>query len=695
MGKAKKILAGSLTAVLVVSGTAGALTYIKKNNVKEIPVTKVSGLTQSYYVPDTTLEGYITTSVTQNITVDKDMIIKEVFVSQGDSVSVGDRLIEFDMTLVQMELNIAKLKKQQQQADLTKARNRLTSLKNGGPIEEQSADNLNSPDSETGGSSPSGDMDELSGDDLAKADTSLNGNYLAASMAVPWLLLSADSEETILTDENGAETVFSEETGEENGQGQQENASDSGSEEIPSDNPPDQEGSDPIEDPGFEDPGYEDPEEQEPDMDYSGTDSAGGSEDNSFSDGFIDSAENLPSQTEEELDSVDDHEDGFFNGFPEFYRVLDYDSVPYTGTGTEEDPFVFMVSSSGGKVTARGSFLNKMAGYNEDGTQVLHKGGYWYLLEFHNGDMISDYQDRKASCIGYYLVDGSLLEKPVSPQSEVEFTLSEASQYEEPLPDDPGDFGGDPGGEEPADSTMTREEAIKLQESRISSLELDIQESDIEIAKLEKKLKREVIYSKLDGTVASVGDPLTAVSSGESFIRVKSKDGFYVRGTVGELLLDKMEPGTILKCSSYESGDFEAEVLEVSDYPVNSDSYYGDGNPNVSYYSFTASITDPSVKVSDQDWLTMTLQADASSDGSLVLSKGFVRTQNGVSYVYAQEDGVIRRRNVKVASTVDGGYDVLITEGLSRNDYIAFPYSKDIEEGMKTKEVSAEEMLGY
>ena len=49
------------------------------------------------------------TSAIQNITVDKDMIIQEVYVSKGDEVKKDDKLISFDMTLVQMELNIAKL----------------------------------------------------------------------------------------------------------------------------------------------------------------------------------------------------------------------------------------------------------------------------------------------------------------------------------------------------------------------------------------------------------------------------------------------------------------------------------------------------------------------------------------------------------------------------------------------------------
>ena len=48
-------------------------------------------------------------------------------------VSVGDPLITFDMTLVEMELNIARLRDQQQyDQQLDKAADRLYSLENGG-----------------------------------------------------------------------------------------------------------------------------------------------------------------------------------------------------------------------------------------------------------------------------------------------------------------------------------------------------------------------------------------------------------------------------------------------------------------------------------------------------------------------------------------------------------------------------------
>ena len=83
--------------------------------------------------------------------------------------------MSFDMTLVQMELNIAKLKQQQQEQQLNKAVNRLNSLKNGGKIEESDGE---APD-DTGS-----DTDTESGMDneVASSGTSMNGRYLAAAI---------------------------------------------------------------------------------------------------------------------------------------------------------------------------------------------------------------------------------------------------------------------------------------------------------------------------------------------------------------------------------------------------------------------------------------------------------------------------------------------------------------------------------
>ena len=188
MGKVKKILAGVLVVVIAGSGITAGLMQLKKNSQKTVAVTPVSGLLQEFYTPSTTLDGIITSSATQTVNGDKDLIIDQIYVTKGDAVKKGDPLISFDTTLVEMELNIAKLKKQKLEQDLNKAVNRLNSLQNGGPVEETDAgtdaDNLNSKTGRT--DNDTGD-DDMKPDDTLSSATDMSGNYLAAAMH-PFLL---------------------------------------------------------------------------------------------------------------------------------------------------------------------------------------------------------------------------------------------------------------------------------------------------------------------------------------------------------------------------------------------------------------------------------------------------------------------------------------------------------------------------
>ncbi len=665
MSKVKKIVAGVVVIALVGTAAGGGLMYVRKGNQKEVLVASVSSLVSDYYGTDTSLSGNVYANATQRINVDKDMIIQEIYVSKGDEVKPGDKLISFDMTLVEMELNIAKLKLEKQQQDLATAKKRLTSLQNGGPIldsDTSSADNLIDSGSDSEGTIGSDDEEDM---DLSSALTG-SDNYLAAVMQ-PLLLTAvdgfADEEEDDFL-EDGTEDGASADTG---------SASDY----------------------------YDQPSD---DGGFSSGDSDSGQ------DGFIsDGSEPLspePAPTPslapgmEFVNPNDQNGDpDFIDGEEPFYQILDFDTEPYQGSGTKDDPFLYLCSSAKGKVNVTGSFLNKMAGYNADGTVLLQPGGYWYLLEFHQNDTIADYTNRKKSCTGYYLVQGSLLTKPVDRFAQMDFTLDGAMHYENDNedPDIPIDNGGGDGS-----SSLSRSEAIKIQKNRIASLELDVQESEINISKLEKKASRQLITSKLDGIVTTVGDAATGTNSeSDSFLAVKSKDGYYVQGTVSELMLDQVKEGTILTCNSYgEYGNtvFDAEVVQVSDYAVEGDSsyYYGDGNPNVSSYTFTAKITDDTAQVSAGDWVDIQMESDqqTGTDG-IVLSKAFVRTEDGVSYVYKEQNGVLKKQTVKVKENVNGGMYVLISAGISLDDKIAFPYAKSAQEGVKTKEGSLDDFMGY
>ena len=711
----KRIIIGILIAALVAGGSAGGATYYKKSHQKTVSVVSVDNLAGQYYMDDTNLDGNIVTSAIQNITVDKDMIIQEVYVSKGDEVKKDDKLISFDMTLVQMELNIAKLKQQQQEQELNKATNRLNSLKNGGAIEESDADTSDtSSDSDTDTDSGMDGSDSSDdGDETASVSGNVNGVYLAAVMN-PILAAAVNtgdiSEAAVYQEEDSVESDVAKDddadthtgdpgstaegdgadanAGGDSGDGNNTGGNTGGNSNTGGNNG--NTGGNSASGSG-DSSGDNNNGDQ---IDIIDGDDSGNSGDNADDD-FSDSSD-------EQIDILDTDEDvnqdtsGLTDGNPMFYQVLDGDSKPLSGKGTKKHPYVFLCSSAKGYVVVQGSFLNKMAAFDANGNKEDGKKGYWYQLEFHQNDTVEDLADRKKSCTGYYLVDGSLLEKMVPDYSEVEFTLADASHYDHDSDDDnggdDGDYDGDQG--DGGNASISREDAIKIQQNKVESLKLDIRESKLNIEKLEKKVKKEVIYSKLDGTVAKVGDPATTASDGSDFMTIKSKEGFYVKGTVSELMLDQIKEGTILNCSG-QSGDFEAEVVDVSEYPVSGDNYSGNGNPNVSYYSYTATIPDKSVKVSDDDyWLTITLQSDTQSKG-IVLDRAFVRSENGNSYVYKDDNGVLKKQKLIVGGNVNGGYSVLVTGGITRDDKIAFPYGDTVKEGAKTQEVSVDELYGY
>ena len=621
MGKVKKILAGVLVVVIAGSGITAGLMQLKKNSQKTVAVTPVSGLLQEFYTPSTTLDGIITSSATQTVNGDKDLIIDQIYVTKGDAVKKGDPLISFDTTLVEMELNIAKLKKQKLEQDLNKAVNRLNSLQNGGPVEETDAgtdaDNLNSKTGRT--DNDTGD-DDMKPDDTLSSATDMSGNYLAAAMH-PFLL-------SAFTDGDAVDNAGSDNSSSKSDLPGDDASTDTGntggsSDGTSADN---------------DIPVYTDPSA------------------NGFSDGekddFNSGKNDMPELSPTPTPALDDHTTYFdpyyrkgdpniTDGDEPFYQKLDADSVPFTGSGTEDDP----------------------------------------------------YDDLKTSCTGYYLVNGSFLEKPVYEFAEVEFTLADADKYDK-NPDDGGD--DNPGGnDEPTGTPVSRADAIKYQKSKIASLKLDLQESDIKISQLEKKANKKLITAKLDGTVTYVGDSGSGeTTDGKALIKIKSSDGFYVVGSVSELMLDDFKEGTKLNCTSYTSGSFEADVMDVSEYPVTGNSFYGSSNPNVSYYAFTAVVSDKTLQLEDQDWVTVNYEASAA-ENIMVIQKAFVRNDNNKNYVYKDDNGILKKQEISVGAAVDSGYSVIVKGGLSEDDLIAFPYGKDVKEGAKTKEVTLDQMYGY
>ena len=84
----------------------------------------------------------------------------------------------------------------------------------------------------------------------------------------------------------------------------------------------------------------------------------------------------------------------------------------------------------------------------------------------------------------------------------------------------------------------------------------------------------------------------------------------------------------------------------------------------------------------------------SSSDYIMTIPVAFIRKEGGKRYVMKEVDGKLKKTYVSVGKTYWGS-EVEILSGLSQDDYIAFPYTADAVEGVKSRRGTIDEFYGY
>ena len=111
----KKIkLALVIVASVTIIGT-GIWFGIQKFNRTKVEVYRVEELKQMIWGESSSLQGIITSNVSQKVQLSENQIVQEVFVQEGQEVKEGTPLLSYDMTLVHINLETEKLNNQQLQ----------------------------------------------------------------------------------------------------------------------------------------------------------------------------------------------------------------------------------------------------------------------------------------------------------------------------------------------------------------------------------------------------------------------------------------------------------------------------------------------------------------------------------------------------------------------------------------------------
>ena len=223
----------------------------------------------------------------------------------------------------------------------------------------------------------------------------------------------------------------------------------------------------------------------------------------------------------------------------------------------------------------------------------------------------------------------------------------------------------------------------------LSKLQVQRKQAVLDLEKIQRKLDNATVTSTLNGVITTLKDPAEELSSSDPFMVVGNTEGLYLKGSINELELGKLKIGDTISASSWRTGTtFTATIREISPYPASSNGYSYGYNPNSSNYPFIAYIDNPE-GLTENENVSISSNSSAISMGDLgniFIVKAYVRDEDGKSYVYkADENGKLEKVYVETGKLLYSNFIEIKDGSITDSDYLAFPYDKDIKEGLKTK----------
>ena len=255
--------------------------------------------------------------------------------------------------------------------------------------------------------------------------------------------------------------------------------------------------------------------------------------------------------------------------------------------------------------------------------------------------------------------------------------------------------------QELAAASMSREElnkAVAAKTQEIKETEISNKLAKLDLDKKLRELGDGNVYAEFSGTVKAVRDATEAYNNSEAVVELSGGGGYYVSGTLSEMDLGSVKVGDTVQISSWRTGAFcEGKIVSIDDYPTQNSNNWGDGNRNASYYPFKIFVEEDA-NLEPNDYVDIQYQkvsTQQQTGSSLYLQSMFIREDNGKSYVMVRnEDGRLEQRWVQTGRDLWGSY-TQIRGGLTIDDYVAFPYGRDVVEGAQTKEATADQLYNY
>ena len=131
----KNLIIASVTAVLVVGFALGLWFFVQyQSDQKTVEVQPVSYLSTSYWGDTTYSSGTAASDSTQEIYPSAEQTISDIYVTEGQQVSVGDPLLQYDKTKLELDVEAKDIAVKQAEIELDDAEDELKKLRNTTPV---------------------------------------------------------------------------------------------------------------------------------------------------------------------------------------------------------------------------------------------------------------------------------------------------------------------------------------------------------------------------------------------------------------------------------------------------------------------------------------------------------------------------------------------------------------------------------
>lgn len=237
-------------------------------------------------------------------------------------------------------------------------------------------------------------------------------------------------------------------------------------------------------------------------------------------------------------------------------------------------------------------------------------------------------------------------------------------------------------------------ELKKLIEETTKSLKKSDLEYRVQQAQLEQMINTNEngdICAKISGTVSKI-QGAENYNAKQPFFIISATDDYYISGSIGEFYLDKVHIGDSVTVNSWETGTTtEAVITSISDTPSKDDNFWGgSGNSNSSNYEFKASFDkNAGIEIDAPVDISISPSVDEEEKAGLFIPNYFIRKDSSGNYVMRKNSsGTLEKVYVKVGRKLYGTMTE-IKSGVTKEDYLAFPYGNGAIEGIVCEEVDS------